>query len=296
QLIKIASLDNDTEVQAPKSLKDSPKIIGTPTEASLTILTEKSGIDFVALKKKMPRIHEVHFDSRRQRMSTIHQLADNKRVIFTKGALDFVLQVTDRILDNGKVRSITENDKKEILDANRKYASDGLRSLAFAYRESDDKFDPKKYKIENTETHLIFVGLASMSDPPRPQVYQAVKKAHSAGIKIIMVTGDSELTAKSVAMKIGLVSKKVQVVTGERLSRMHTDQLKKALSGEIIFARVAPEQKYQIVTTLQSMGHIVASTGDGVNDAPALKQANIGVAMGVSGTDVAKDAADMILT
>ncbi|MHA5189803.1 cation-transporting P-type ATPase [Oenococcus oeni] len=296
QLIKIASLDNDTEVQAPKSLKDSPKIIGTPTEASLTILTEKSGIDFVALKKKMPRIHEVHFDSRRQRMSTIHQLADNKRVIFTKGALDFVLQVTDRILDNGKVRSITENDKKEILDANRKYASDGLRSLAFAYRETDNKVDPKEYKIDNTEEHLIFVGLASMSDPPRPQVYQAVKKAHSAGIKIIMVTGDSELTAKSVAMKIGLVSKKVQVVTGERLSRMNTDQLKKALSGEIIFARVAPEQKYQIVTTLQSMGHIVASTGDGVNDAPALKQANIGVAMGVSGTDVAKDAADMILT
>ncbi|WP_134992287.1 HAD-IC family P-type ATPase, partial [Oenococcus oeni] len=163
-------------------------------------------------------------------------------------------------------------------------------------RETDNKVDPKEYKIDNTEEHLIFVGLASMSDPPRPQVYQAVKKAHSAGIKIIMVTGDSELTAKSVAMKIGLVSKKVQVVTGERLSRMNTDQLKKALSGEIIFARVAPEQKYQIVTTLQSMGHIVASTGDGVNDAPALKQANIGVAMGVSGTDVAKDAADMILT
>ncbi len=296
QLVTIAALDNDTQVQAPKSLKDLPKILGTPTEAALVILSEKSAIDRAALGKQFPRIREVPFDSRRQRMSTVHQTADGKRIIMTKGALDFVLKVADSILDHGRVRPITDHDKQDILAANRKYASDGLRSLAFAYRQDDSKLDPKAYKVGNTEQHLTFVGLAAMSDPPRPEIYEAVRKAHSAGIKIIMVTGDSELTAQSIAIKIGLVSKKARVVTGEELDKMSTDQLKSALAGEVLFARVAPEQKYQIVTTLQSLGHIVASTGDGVNDAPALKQANIGVAMGVTGTDVAKDAADMILT
>ncbi|MFT8812494.1 cation-translocating P-type ATPase [Oenococcus sp.] len=296
QLITIASLDNDTEVQPAKSLKDRPKIIGTPTEASLVILAQKSGIDLATLKQTLPRIHELTFDSRRQRMSTIHQAGDGKRLILTKGALDFVLAVTDRILDHGVERAITDDDKTEILAANRRYAGDGLRSLAFAYRSFEDDSDPKTYHVSNCEQHLIFVGLAAMSDPPRPEIYEAIRKAHAAGIKIIMVTGDSELTAKSIATRIGLVSESARVVTGAELSKMTTDQLTDALAGEIIFARVAPEQKYQIVTALQSMGHIVASTGDGVNDAPALKKANIGVAMGVTGTDVAKDAADMILT
>ncbi|KGO23698.1 hypothetical protein Q757_08690, partial [Oenococcus alcoholitolerans] len=173
---------------------------------------------------------------------------------------------------------------------------DGLRSLAFAFSTNNDRFDPKEYSIQNCERELVFIGLAAMSDPPRPEIYQAVRKAHSAGIKIIMVTGDSEITAKSIAVKIGLVSDKVRVVTGQELDSMNDQQIKEALKGEIIFARVAPEQKFQIVSSLQSLGHVVASTGDGVNDAPALKKADIGVAMGVTGTDVAKDAADMILT
>lgn len=296
QLIIDATLNNEAEVQQPKSLKNIPKIIGTPTEAALRILSEKSSIDRSLLEKEMPKIRVLPFDSRRQKMTTIHQLKDGSRAIYTKGALDFVLASCDRIYKDGKILSITDEDKKEIYAANRTYAEDGLRSLAFAFSTNNDRFDPKEYSIQNCERELVFIGLAAMSDPPRPEIYQAVRKAHSAGIKIIMVTGDSEITAKSIAVKIGLVSDKVRVVTGQELDSMNDQQIKEALKGEIIFARVAPEQKFQIVSSLQSLGHVVASTGDGVNDAPALKKADIGVAMGVSGTDVAKDAADMILT
>ncbi|KMO61685.1 haloacid dehalogenase, partial [Lacticaseibacillus rhamnosus] len=200
----------------------------------------------------------------------------------------------------GKVRPLTQADKDAIDAANRKYAALGLRSIATAYREIPQAADKEKQldglTIETAETKLTFVGLAIMSDPPRPEIYAAIKKCHNASIKIIMVTGDSSLTAKSIAVKIGLTSDKARVVTGTELDAMSKADLKQALAGEIIFARVAPEQKYKIVSTLQEMGEIVASTGDGVNDAQALKKADIGVAMGVTGTDVAKDAADMILT
>lgn len=157
--------------------------------------------------------------------------------------------------------------------------------------------DPQaKVSTSAAESHLIFVGLEVMSDPPRAEVYQAVQKCHDARIRIIMVTGDSALTAKSIAVKIGITGDNARVVTGDELHKMTDDELKIALSGPVIFARVAPEQKYRIVSNLQARGEVVASTGDGVNDAPALKKADIGIAMGKMGTDVAKDAADMILT
>lgn len=171
--------------------------------------------------------------------------------------------------------------------------------MAIAYRDFDAQTTTdqiQQLSIETAEQELVFVGLVAMSDPPREEVFDAVKKCHEAHIKIIMVTGDSTLTAKSIATQIGIVSNRARVITGTELDQMSEDDLSAALAGEVIFARVAPEQKYKIVSTLQARGEIVASTGDGVNDAPALKKADIGVAMGKMGTDVAKDAADMILT
>lgn len=298
-LIRLVAFNNDTEVEPAKG-KARPKILGTPTEASLVILAQKSGIDTNAYTQKFPRLKELPFDSDRKRMTTIHQHDPQTLSICTKGSLSDLLPHCDTIQENGKVRPLTQADKDAIDAANRKYAALGLRSIATAYREIPQAADKKKkldgLTIETAETKLTFVGLAIMSDPPRPEIYAAIKKCHNASIKIIMVTGDSSLTAKSIAVKIGLTSDKARVVTGTELDAMSKADLKQALAGEIIFARVAPEQKYKIVSTLQEMGEIVASTGDGVNDAPALKKADIGVAMGVTGTDVAKDAADMILT
>lgn len=298
-LIRLVAFNNDTEVEPAKG-KARPKILGTPTEASLVILAQKSGIDTNAYTQKFPRLKELPFDSDRKRMTTIHQHDPQTLSICTKGSLSDLLPHCDTIQDNGKVRPLTQADKDAIDAANRKYAALGLRSIATAYREISQAADKEKQldglTIETAETKLAFVGLAIMSDPPRPEIYAAIKKCHNASIKIIMVTGDSSLTAKSIAVKIGLTSDKARVVTGTELDAMSKADLKQALAGEIIFARVAPEQKYKIVSTLQEMGEIVASTGDGVNDAPALKKADIGVAMGVTGTDVAKDAADMILT
>ncbi|MTV81550.1 HAD-IC family P-type ATPase [Lactobacillus sp. CRM56-3] len=296
RLMSIAALNNDTKVQSDTQSKKA-KILGTPTEAALVILCEKAGFDTAHTLKIMPRIKELPFDSRRKMMTTIHREND-QLFIYVKGALSDLLAHCTTIQENGISRAITAADKKAINAANEKYAAKGLRSLTFAYREVPFKNQNQVdgLEIANAERQLTFVGLTAMSDPPRPEIYDAVKKCHEASIKIIMVTGDSQLTAKSIATEIGLTSNQARVVTGKELDEMSDADLKKALKGEIIFARVAPEQKYKIVSTLQTMGEVVASTGDGVNDAPALKKANIGVAMGVTGTDVAKDAANMILT
>jgi len=296
-LLRISALDNDTEIQPGKTPQAKPKIIGTPTEAAHLILTEKSGLALADLRQAYPRIGELPFDSDRKRMTTIHQQPDGSQVVYVKGALDGILTICDTILDNGQSRPITDADKATIDAANKHYAAEGLRSMAMAYRTYDGlPTDPADCTIENTEQHLTFVGLTVMADPPRPEIYDAVEKCHRANIRIIMVTGDSPLTAKSVAVKIGIDSDQVRVITGDELTAMSDSDLQDAVKGEVIFARVAPEQKYRIVKANQHNGEIVAATGDGVNDAPALKQADIGIAMGVTGTDVAKDAADMILT
>ncbi|CAM2747855.1 P-type (transporting) HAD superfamily ATPase [Fructilactobacillus fructivorans] len=295
-LLNIALLNNDTSIKYDPDDKKAPSILGTPTEAGLNILTDKAGLKKDDSAEKNPRLKELPFDANRRRMTTIQKDPENgEDVIYTKGGLDNILSICNRILVNGQVRPITEDDKKKINKANADYAKNGLRSLAFAYRD-DDTDDPNKATVDNTEKNLVFVGLAVMSDPPREEIFDAVKKCHSADIKIIMVTGDSSLTAKSIAVQIGITSDKARVITGEELSAMSDDQLQEAVKGEVIFARVAPEDKYRIVSMCQKNGNVVAATGDGVNDAPALKKANIGIAMGVNGTDVAKDAADMILT
>ncbi|MCO6535003.1 cation-transporting P-type ATPase [Lactobacillus sp.] len=296
KLVQIASLDNDTAVQPSKTKGGKPKILGTPTEASLIIMAEKAGFDRQKVLVKYPRLRELPFDSDRKRMSTIHRWNDTQNIIFTKGSFSDVIKQCDQIQVDGQVRAMTKEDQDLAKKRNAGYAAKGLRSMAMAYRIVDQATDVNKLTIETAENHLVFVGLTTMSDPPRPEIYNAVKRCHEAGIKIIMVTGDSKLTAKTVAVQIGLTSDAARVISGDELNTMSEDELREALKGEVIFARVAPEQKYKVVKTLQENGEIVASTGDGVNDAPALKQADIGIAMGMTGTDVAKDAANIILT
>ncbi|WEV37524.1 cation-transporting P-type ATPase [Lactobacillus sp. ESL0677] len=297
KLIQIASLDNDTAVQPSKVKGGKPKILGTPTEASLIIMAQKAGFDRQKVLVKYPRMRELPFDSDRKRMTTIHRWNDKQYIIFTKGSFSDVLKQCDQVQVDGQVRPMTQDDIDQANKVNAQYAAQGLRSMAMAYRIVDKvDTDVSKLTIDTAETHLVFVGLTTMSDPPRPEIYNAVRRCHEAKIKIIMVTGDSKLTAKSVAVQIGLTSDKARVISGTELEAMSDDELREALKGEVIFARVAPEQKYKVVKTLQENGEIVASTGDGVNDAPALKQADIGIAMGMTGTDVAKDAANIILT
>ena len=291
QLIRIGTLDNDSAIQ---QTDQEYQLVGSPDEGSLLILANKADYDLAEEKERYQRLSELPFDSKRKRMSTIHQ-QQNDRFIFIKGGITEVLECCTYFLLNGEIKPLDDTRKKQILDQNDILAKEGLRTLAFAYRRLNP--DEAEYSIEKTETQLIFVGITASQDPPRENVIEAIKKCHAASIRIIMVTGDYGLTAESIARKIGIVEgDDVRVVTGEQLSAMSDDELKENLTHQIIFARVAPEQKYRIVSLLQSLGEIVASTGDGVNDAPALKKADIGVAMGVTGTDVAKEAADMILT
>lgn len=293
KMLEVAALDNDTTVNE----KDGKaKILGTPTEACLVVVSKKADFNKQAVLSKYPREKELPFDSDRKRMSTIHDWDDKHYIVLTKGSFSDTFKQCDRVQIDGQVRPLTAADRDAANKKNEEYASQGLRSMVLAYKLIDKNTDLNKLQIDDAENGLVFVGLVTMSDPPRPEIYEAVRKCHEAKIRIIMVTGDSRLTAKSIAVKIGLTSDKARVITGDELEAMSDDQLRAALKGEVIFARVAPEQKYKIVKTLQENGEIVASTGDGVNDAPALKQADIGIAMGRTGTDVAKEAANMVLT
>ena len=300
KLLINATINNDTEVTEGKAGEKS-KILGTPTEAGLVILSRKAGIDAKDERKAYPRLKELPFDSDRKLMTVITKDPSGQLFINTKGALGSELAICDRILDNGQVRPITDQDRATINQANETYSKQGLRTLAFSYRivDGDDPLAHKSLEsctIQSAETHMIFVGLTMMSDPPRPEIFDAVKNCKRASIRIIMVTGDSPITAKSIATRIGITSDKARVISGDELDKMSDDDLQQAVKGEVIFVRVAPEHKFRIVSMCQKNGDVVASTGDGVNDAPALKRADIGIAMGVTGTDVAKDAADMILT
>ena len=272
-------------------------ILGDPTEAALKVVAAKAGFDLDAEERRNLRTREIPFDSRRKRMSTIHRKSTNghTQFAFVKGAPKEVLELCSRCELDGQVVEMTPALRDQIMGANDRYARDGLRVLALARRDLPGRLPV--YNAETIEQDLTFVGLAAMIDPPRPEVAEAVKKCHSAGIRIVMITGDYGLTAESIARRIGIIQGvNPQILTGFDLDKMSPEQLSTALQKEVIFARVAPEHKLRVVSALQEMGNIVAVTGDGVNDAPALKKADIGVAMGISGSDVAKEAADMILT
>lgn len=295
-LLEVAGLCNNSMVRPPGPDESRWVVHGDPTEACLLVVAAKAGLDPTALRHDHPRVRELPFDSRRKRMTTIHQV-DGRRLAYVKGAPQSVPPLCSWIVRDGIRRELTEADRAEITAANDGFARLGLRVLAVAVRTVDAAADPAGYTIDDVERELTFLGLVAMEDPPREGIAEAVATCHRARIRIIMITGDYGLTAESIARSIGIVrGDEVRVVSGTELAEMSDEDLVAALRGELIFARVAPEQKYRVVATLQSMGEIVAVTGDGVNDAPALKKADIGIAMGRTGTDVSKEAADMILT
>ena len=303
RLVRFSHLASNAQVVAPSADNPNYTILGDPTEACLNVLAEKAGINLNDNHTWAPRIKEIPFDSDRKRMTTVHKLESgldgNHHISITKGAPKEVMELCSDYYDSqGMIKSLTSTERQAILAANDQFARDGLRVLAVAYRPLDSEHvGEDKWDMQTLEDNMVFLGLVAMSDPPRQGVREAIEKCHRASIRIIMVTGDYGLTALSIAKKIGIVQgDDARVVSGLELADMDDNQLKEALKGEIVFARVAPEQKYRVVNALQELGEVVAVTGDGVNDAPALKKADIGVAMGLSGTDVAKESADMILT
>lgn len=297
-LLQAAGLCNNSRLLPPNGESSRWSILGDPTEAALKVAARKSGMDLESEERLLPRWREIPFDSRRKRMSTVHARSSpgSGMTVFTKGAPKEVLDLCIHIQLHGNESSLDANRRAQIMSANDDYARNGLRVLAVAYKLLPFS-SSTPLEGESVEKDLIFLGLIAMMDPPRPEVSEAVKKCHSAGIRVVMITGDYGLTAESIARKIGILhSARPRIITGVELDTMNDAVLKEALNDEVLFARVAPEHKLRIVSTLQEMGHVVAVTGDGVNDSPALKKADIGVAMGIVGTDVAKEAADTILT
>lgn len=271
------------------------RVIGDPTEGCLVVVAQKGGFDFTSDLMTRPKIYELPFDSVRKRMSVIHVEEDGQKA-YIKGAPAETIALCSRIKMNGKVTMLTDELRGKILAQNDTMSRDALRVLAIAERDLPPEMT--EYNWDAVESDLTLLGLVGMIDPPRPEVGEAVEKAISAGIRIIMVTGDYGLTAEAIARRIGIVrGEEARVVTGLELDAMDVDQLNTELKTyhDIIFARVSPEHKMRVVGALKDMGEIVAVTGDGVNDAPALKRADIGVAMGLTGTDVSREAAVMIL-
>lgn len=268
--------------------------IGDPTETALVDVAFELKFNKNELETEFPRVQEVPFDSERKRMSTINQIENNKLQVNVKGGLDEVLSVTTHIVVHGNVRPITEEDIETIKRENNRMAQSALRVLAVAYKVIDTL--PSQITDETVENNLIFIGLMGMIDPARPEVLDAVKKCKTAGIRPVMITGDHKVTAVAIADEIGIYNDGDKAVTGLDLNTISDEELERDIHEYSVYARVAPEHKVRIVKAWQSKGNIVAMTGDGVNDAPSLKQADIGVAMGIVGTEVAKDASDVVLT
>ncbi len=273
------------------------KIIGDPTEGALLTASEKMGFETAKLTQKWKRKLEVPFNSERKMMSVISEKKLNKTAhVFTKGATTEVLKDCTHILIHGQKEELTPKLRKQIKDNNERMAKNALRVLAFAYKEVPKE---KTYRRKEAEEELIFIGLMGMIDPPRPEVAEAVKLTHQAGIKTYVITGDYGVTAEAIARQVGIVTtKNPRIVRGAELQTLSEPRLSKIIKDneEIVFSRVSPQHKLKIVAVLKKHGEIVAMTGDGVNDAPALKRADIGVAMGIAGTDVSKEASNMVLT
>lgn len=284
-LVRIGILASDAVHE-----QGSDKILGDPTEAALVAVGNRLGLDEVSLRKEYPRLAELAFDSDRKMMSTVHRLY-GVPMMLTKGALDRILSRCNSILTEDGAILITEKHKEEILKRNEEFSRAGLRVLSFAQREMTGV---NELTLED-ENHLTFVGLVAMMDPPREESIQAVAEAKVGGIRTIMITGDHKITAQAIAGQIGIFQDGDIALEGIELERMTDDELDDILERVSVYARVSPEHKIRIVNAWQRKGKIVSMTGDGVNDAPALKKADIGVAMGITGTEVSKDASSMIL-
>lgn len=294
RMLTAAALCSNARLLPPNGGDSRWTVLGDPTEAALLVAARKAGLDPEAEARRLPRQREVPFESRRKRMSTVHRTGTGS-IAFVKGAPGETLALCTSMVRNGAERPLDDGERRQIEKAIDDYARGGLRVLAVAERRLPP--DLITHTSEVIERDLTFLGLVAMMDPPRAEVADAVAKCHRAGIRIVMITGDYGLTAESIARRIGIIRGDApRIVAGSDLDAMDDRVLQEALREEVIFARVAPEHKLRVVTALQVGGHVVAVTGDGVNDAPALKKANIGVAMGIAGTDVAKEAANIILT
>jgi Ca2+-transporting ATPase len=272
-LLEIGALCNDAKLS-------EGNVIGDPTEGALIVSAAKAGLIKDELEDRFPRLAEIQFSSERKRMSTQHKMNGKDRLL-TKGAPDILLELCDRIYRNGKVERLSRDEKRKILKINETLAKQALRVLGFAYKESG--------KLEEKE--MIFVGLQAMIDPPREEAKEAIKRCKTAGIKVVMITGDHKITAQAIAHELGLEGLAIE---GRELDEIK--DLEEHVEDIAVYARVDPRHKVTILRALKKKGHIVAMTGDGVNDAPAIKEADIGIAMGITGTDVTKEASDMILT
>ena len=295
QLLTAAALCSNARLLPPDENQPRWTVLGDPTEAALIVAAEKYGLHVADLIAAQPRICEIPFESARKRMSTINQ-AGAQRLAYVKGAPSEVLRVSTRIQVGGRVEPLTDEWRARAMAQNDQYARQALRVLGVAYRPVEET--EACGDQEQLERDLIFLGLEAMYDPPRAEVAAAVETAHQAHIRVVMITGDYGLTAEAIARRVGIIGEgEVRVITGGELSHLSDEKLRQALqAGDVIFARVNPEDKLRVVSAFKDLGEVVAVTGDGVNDAPALKRADIGVAMGITGTDVAKEAAVMILT
>ena len=275
------------------AIYDAGKILGDTTEGALIVAAAKLGFDKEELEKESPRVHEVTFSSERKRMSTIHNSGAETFVCYTKGAPEMVLERCSKMIVEGKAIKLDAEKRREILEANERMAHKALRVLGVAYRDITSE-GVDTLSEEEIEKDLVFIGLLGMIDPPRAEVKEAVKRCDDAGIKTVMITGDHKITAEAVAKELGIL-KDGQVLTGAELDAMDDESYQKIVEKVNVYARVSPEHKIKIVRALKAKGNVVAMSGDGVNDAPALKQSDIGIAMGITGTDVTREASHMVL-
>lgn len=290
-LSSIAALTNDAKLKVKGG---DASITGDPTEGALLTFAEKAGNGLENLYKNFDRLEEIPFDSDRKMMTTFHDKIFDGIASFTKGAPDVVLDRCEKVLIDGKEVALDEKLRKEILEKNSEFARSALRCLGYAYRKHSDM--PSEITSESIEKDMVFVGLTGMIDPSRPEAKEAIKECKSAGIRPIMITGDYLETGLAIAKDLGIAERDDQAIMGRELNEMSEAELREIVKEKSVYTRVSPENKVQIVTALKQNGHITAMTGDGVNDAPAIKKADIGIAMGITGTDVAKNTAEVILT
>jgi Ca2+-transporting ATPase len=282
-LFKVAVLCNDAEIE-------DQDVIGDPTEGALIVLGAKGDMDKLELNTRYPRVKEFPFDSDRKLMSTLHHI-EGKAVMLTKGAPDVILNRATKIILDGKEEELTDYMRDMITNRNADYAEQAMRVLGYAYKYVSDDAD-----LQQEEEELVFAGLSGMIDPPREEAKAAVALCKKAGIRVVMITGDHITTASAIAKEIGVLDEQSHAMEGARINDYTDEEFREIVKTTNVFARVSPEHKVKIVTAIRENGDVAAMTGDGVNDAPALKKADIGIAMGITGTDVSKEAADMILT
>ena len=289
-LMTVASLSNDANLIEKNG---NFEITGDPTEAAMLTLSEKWNIVQEDLNEAHPRIDEIPFDSERKMMTTFHEL-EGSYYAMTKGAPDIMINNSSKIMIDGKLEDFTDDLKQKVLEENTKLAKQALRVMAYAFKPYQS-LENEELTTENIEREMVFVGLTGMIDPPRPEAKAAVEECHNSGIDVFMITGDYFETALAIAKELGIAEREDQAMQGSDLNNKSEEEIREIVKTKRIFARVSPQNKVQLVNALQANGNIVAMTGDGVNDAPAIKNADIGISMGITGTDVAKDTADMIL-